>query len=154
MELFQNAGTRTEAWSQLISGMFCFLAAADKQIIDVSAEKKKVFATRDAWHDLWQKVKGDRKLEEYDERFGRFTSAMGRLSRIQDKLEGRLVVMPTVFQQCEIALACMHPEFKEKFVLAVAARAAQHRRVKMHEGVPLLKNFKSMQELVREAQVF
>ena len=62
MELFQNSGTRTEAWSQLISGMFGFLAAADKQVIDVAAEKKKLFATRDGWHDLWQKVKGDRKL--------------------------------------------------------------------------------------------
>ena len=54
MELFQNAGTRTEAWAQLISGMFIFLAAADKQVIkiNVAVEKKKVFATRDAWHAL------------------------------------------------------------------------------------------------------
>ena len=79
---------------------------------------------------------------------------MGKLSRIQDTLEGRLVVMPTVYQQCEIALACMHPEFKRKFVLAVAARAAQNKRVKMHEGVPDLTDFKEMQALMREAQVF
>ena len=100
-ELFQDAGTRTEAWSQLISGLFGFLAAVDEQVIDTAAEKKKLFATRDKYHDLWQKVKGDRKLEDCEEWFGRFTSAMGRLQRIQDKLEGRLVVMPTVYQQCQ-----------------------------------------------------
>ena len=48
----------------------------------------------------------------------------------------------------------MHPEFKGKFVLAVAARAAQHMRVKMYEGVPDLTDFKEMQALMREAQVF
>ena len=79
---------------------------------------------------------------------------MGRLQRIQDTLEGRLVVMPTVDQQCQIALACMHPESKGKFVLAVAARAAQHMRVKVFEGVPDLTDFKEMQALMREAQVF
>ena len=124
MELFQNAGTRTEAWAQLISGMFGFLAAADKREINVPVETKKVFATRHAWHDLWQRVLGDRSLEDCEEWFGRFKTVMSNLLRIQNKLEGRLVVMPTVYQQCEVALACMHPEFKEKFVLVVAARAA------------------------------
>ena len=154
MELFQNAGTRTEAWSQLISGMFIFLAAADKRVINVHVETKKVFATRDAWHDLWQTVLGDRKLKDCEEWVWRFKTAMGKLARIQDKLEGRLVVMPTVYQPCEMALACMHPEFKEKFVLAVAARAAQNKRVKMYEGVPDVTNFKEMQALMREARVF
>ena len=81
MELFQEAGTRTEVWSQLTSGLFGFLAAADEQVIDTAVEKKKLFATRDKYHDLWQKVKGDRKLEDCEEWFGRFTSAMGRLQR-------------------------------------------------------------------------
>ena len=69
-------------------------------------------------------------------------------------MEGRLVVTPTVYQQCEIALACMHPEFKEKYVLAVAARAAQSKRVKMYEGVLVVTEFRKMQALMREAQVF
>ena len=62
--------------------------------------------------------------------------------------------MPTVFEQCKIALNCMHPEFKEKFNVAVRTRAAKGKRVKMENGVPDVGSFDEMKELMREAQVF
>ena len=65
-----------------------------------------------------------------------------------------MVLMPTVFEQCKIALACMHSEFKEKFNTAVRARAAKGKRVKMENGVPDVADFGETETLMREAQVF
>ena len=62
--------------------------------------------------------------------------------------------MPTMFQQCKIALACMHPEFKGKFNVAVQARIVEGKRVKMHDGVLVFADFDEMKKLMREAQVF
>ena len=51
-------------------------------------------------------------------------------------------------------MTCMHPEFKDKFNVAVQARIAEGKRVKMHVGVPVFADFEEMKKLRREAQVF
>ena len=51
-------------------------------------------------------------------------------------------------------MVCMHPEFREKFGLAISARAALKKRIKMYEGVPIVSEFRRMQVPMREAQVF
>ena len=130
------------------------MAAGYKRVIDCEAEKSKLFATSEEEHTLWQVVMEDGRLEDCEEWFSRFRIAVAGLKRIEDLEEGRRVLMPTVFEQCKIALNCMHPEFKEKFNVAVRTRAAKGKRVKMENGVPDVGSFDEMKELMREAQVF
>jgi hypothetical protein len=153
LKLFRGESSR-EAWQDLISGWFMFLAAGDKRVIDIDAEKSKLFATSEEWHELWQRVKEDKSLEDCEEWFSRFRIAFAGLKRIENLEEGQRVLMPTMFQQCKIALACMHPEFKGKFNVAVQARIVEGKRVKMHVGVHVFAHFDEMKKLMREAQVF
>ena len=153
LKLFRGEPSR-EAWQDFIVGWFMFLAAGDKRVIDIDAEKSKLFATSEEWHELWQRVKEDKSLEDCEEWFSRFRIAFAGLKGIENLEEGRRVLMPTMFQQCKIALACMHPEFKAKFNVAVQARIVEGKRVKMHDGVPVFADFDEMKKLMREAQVF
>ena len=51
MKLFRGESSR-EAWQDFIFGWFMFLAAGDKRVIDIDAEKSKLFATSEEQHIL------------------------------------------------------------------------------------------------------
>ena len=36
----------------LFSGGLCFLVAGDKRVVDTDAEKSKLFATSEEWHEM------------------------------------------------------------------------------------------------------
>ena len=140
------------AWTMFLTGWIKFLSKGQETDIDVAKWRLKYWATRERFHVLWQAVNSDGSLEDVELWFPREDGANAEMVRGEMLINGREKLAATLFERCRQAMLCMHPKFMEKYAVVVAQKALNDEEFEQKEGVPVVKDFEEMRDLLRKTQ--
>ena len=142
------------AWTMFLTGWIKFLSKGQEQDIDTAQWRLKYWATREKHHVLWQMVNSDGSLEDVELWFPREDGAVAEMVRGEKLINGREKLAPTLFERCRQAMVCMHPKFMEKYSQVVAQKALDldAEVFEQKDGVPIVKDFEEMRDLMRLTQ--